>query len=301
MLPLLAITIDINPEIGQFGPFLITWHGVFTTIGIAVAVVLAAWFATRRGVLEDDIYNVALWAVPSGIVGARLLFVLEHAKTFRHDIGGIFALNEGGISIYGGLILGALAGWAYAYIKRLPMRRISDAAAMGMIMGQAIGRIGDFINGEHWARPTHLPWAFCYTNPKALVYGPPYPDNSCGPLPFYTQGVHPVAGLYEPLLLLALFGVGLWLRQALRKEGYVFWVYVLGYSAIRFGLSTLRTNEQTLHWHHLPITVPQIAAVVMALVAIAAMLYIRSIPAEAPAPAPEPAPPTRPRSRAPST
>jgi phosphatidylglycerol:prolipoprotein diacylglycerol transferase len=294
---LLAITIDINPEIGQIGPFLITWHGVFTTIGIAAAVVLTAYLATGRGVVEDEIYNIALWAVPAGIIGARALFVLEHASSFRHDLVGIFALNEGGISIYGGLILGALAGWGYARIKRLPMRRISDCAAFGLIIGQAIGRIGDFINGEHWAKPTHLPWAFCYTNAKALVYGPPYPDNSCGPLPFYTQGVHPVAGLYEPLLLLVLFGVclALWLR--LRSEGYVFWVYVAGYSLIRFGLSALRTNEQMVHWHRMTITVPQIAAVAMLVVTGFAVAYIRSLPVTAPVPAPA-GPATRARSRA---
>jgi phosphatidylglycerol:prolipoprotein diacylglycerol transferase len=297
VLSLLAITIDINPEIGQFGPFLITWHGVFTTVGIAVAVILTAYLATGRGILEDEIYNIALWSVPAGIIGARALFVIEHASSFRHDLVGVFALNEGGISIYGGLILGALVGWGYAYIKHLPMRRISDAAALGLIMGQAIGRIGDFINGEHWAKPTHLPWAFCYTNPKALVYGPPYPDNSCGPLPFYTQGVHPVAGLYEPLLLLALFGVCLWLWRSLRKEGYVFWLYVAGYSLIRFGLSGLRTNEQMVHWHRLTMTVPQIAALLMLILAIVVLNYIRSLPDAAPAPAPAPTP-ARPRSRA---
>jgi phosphatidylglycerol:prolipoprotein diacylglycerol transferase len=285
---LLTITIDINPEIGQFGPFLITWHGVFTTIGIAVAVVLAAYFGTRRGVLEDDIYNVALWAVPAGIIGARALFVLEHLSSFRHNFGGIFALNEGGISIYGGLIVGALAGWGYAYVKKLPMRRIADAAAMGMIMGQAIGRIGDFINGEHWAKPTQLPWGFCYVNPKALVYGPPYPDNSCGPPPFYTHGVHPVAGLYEPLLLLIVFGVCLYLRQVLKRDGYVFWVFVLAYSAIRFGLSALRTNEQMVHWHGLTLTVPQILAVVAAAVAVFAIYYIHNMNLPTPQPPPEP-------------
>jgi phosphatidylglycerol:prolipoprotein diacylglycerol transferase len=258
---------------------------------------MTAYLATGRGILEDEIYNIALWSVPAGIIGARALFVIEHASSFRHDLVGVFALNEGGISIYGGLILGALVGWGYAYIKHLPMRRISDAAALCLIMGQAIGRIGDFINGEHWAKPTHLPWAFCYTNPKALVYGPPYPDNSCGPLPFYTQGVHPVAGLYEPLLLLALFGVCLWLWRTLRKEGYVFWLYVVGYSFIRFGLSGLRTNEQMVHWHHLTITVPQIAALVMFVLAIVVLNYLRSLPDASPAPAPAPAP-ARPRSRA---
>lgn len=300
MLPALAITINIDPEIGKLGPFLITWHGLFTAVGIAVAVVLSAYFAARRGVFEDDIYNIALWAVPGGIVGARLLYVFEHANQFfPHNAGGVFAINEGGISIYGGLVGGALAGWAYARIKRLPMRRISDAAAMGMLMGQMIGRLGDFINGEHWAKASNLPWAFCYTNPKALVYGPPFPDNSCGPSPFYTHGVHPVAGVYEPLALLILFGFCLWLRQVFKKDGYVFWTYVLGYSAIRFGLSGLRTNEQMIHWSVLPahvLTVPQLAAIIMLIISVPAILYIRRLPAAPVKAEPPVRPPTvRPR------
>jgi prolipoprotein diacylglyceryl transferase len=297
LLSLLAITIDIDPEIGKFGPFLITWHGLFTTVGIAVAVILTAYLAVRRGVLEDDVYNVALWAVPGGIIGARLLFVGEHFDSFRHNIGGIFALNEGGISIYGGLILGAALGWGYAYVKRLPMRRISDAAAFGMAIGLAIGRLGDFINGEHWAKPTHLPWAFCYINPKALVYGPPYPDNSCGPLPFYTQGVHPVAGLYEPLILLIIFGVLLYVRQKMVRDGLLFWYFVLAYSAMRFALSGLRTNEQMVHFQRFAITVPQIAAIVMAVFALIAISYITRLPVNVDEPAVLPRPQVRPRPR----
>ncbi len=290
MLPFLSITIDINPELGQFGPFLITWHGVFTTLGIAVAVILAAYFATRRGVLEDDVYNVALWSVPGGIIGARLLYVLEHLGEFRHHWSSVFALNEGGISIYGGLILGAAVGFAYAYLRHKPARRIADSAALGMLMGQAVGRIGDLINGEQWAKPTHLPWAACYTNPKALVYGPPYPDNSCGPYPFYTGGVHPVAGLYEPLLLLCAFGFCLYLRYALKKDGYVFWAYVLCYSAIRFGLGTLRTNEAMLHLHRLPVAAPQLIAIATAVIAVVAIGALRRQGETAAEAAPQPVP-----------
>jgi phosphatidylglycerol:prolipoprotein diacylglycerol transferase len=290
VIPLLSITIDINPEIGQYGPFLITWHGVFTTLGIAVAVILAAYFATRRGVLEDDVYNVALWGVPGGIIGARLLYVLEHLGEFRHSIGSIFALNEGGISIYGGLILGVAVGWGYAYLRHKPARKIADAAALGILIGLAVGRVGDLINGEQWAKPTHLPWAFCYVNPKALVFGPPYPDNSCGPLPFYTQGVHPVAGLYEPLLLLCAFGLCLYLYETLRKDGLVFWASVLCYSAIRFGLGTLRTNEAMIHIHRLPIAVPQVIAIVTAIVAVFAVRSIRRLREAEPEAAPEPVP-----------
>ena len=75
MLNLLYININVDPNIGTFGPFQITWHGLFTAVAIAAAVVIIAYFARQHGVSEDDIYNIALWAVPAGIVGARLLYV----------------------------------------------------------------------------------------------------------------------------------------------------------------------------------------------------------------------------------
>src|SRR5579883_244031 len=97
VLNLLYININIDPNIGTFGPFQITWHGVFTAVGIAVAVLVAAYYGKKHGIPEDDIYNVALWSVPGGIVGARLLYVIEHFGTFRNDWGSIFSINEGGI------------------------------------------------------------------------------------------------------------------------------------------------------------------------------------------------------------
>lgn len=250
---LLAITIDIDPNLGALGPFLLSWHGVFTAVGIGAAVMIAAFFARRRGILEDDIYNIALVAVPGGIIGARALFVIENWADFSGDVGGIFALNEGGISVYGGLIGGAAAGWAFAWWRKYRMRAISDCAAFGMLAGQAIGRLGDYVNGEHTAKSSDLPWAFCYTHPQTLQ------SPICGPGALGNQGVHPVAGLYEPLLLVLTIGVLLYLRTRITKDGYLFWVYVAAYALIRFGLSYLRLNEAKAG----PLTVPQWVALGM--------------------------------------
>jgi len=244
---LLYINIDINPNIGTFGPFQITWHGIFTAIGIAVGVLVAAYYARRRGVREDDIYNVALWGVPAGIIGARALYVIEHFGSFRHDIGSIFAINEGGISIYGGVIAGMLVGYLYAWRAKLPVRRLADCAALGLLAGQAVGRIGDLINGEQWAKATSLPWGFCYTNPYTLNGDPSAKTTAlCGSQtlhPLNPPAVHPVAGVYEPLLLLIGFGICLYLFNRLRQAGYVIWAYVLIYAAIRFSLAYLRISE----------------------------------------------------------
>lgn len=290
LVPFLSWKIHIDPTIGELGPFLLTWHGLFTAIGIATAVFVAAMIAKRRGILEDDVYSIALWAIPGGIVGARLLFVIENLDQFRDAPLDVFALNEGGISVYGGLIGGALAGWGYAWWRKLQMRIFADGAAFGMIAGQAIGRAGDLINGEHTAKTTSLPWGFCYTHPDTLQ------SPICGPGIGGAGAVHPVAGLYEPLLLLGLFWSLLALRRVIARDGVVFWLYVLGYAAIRFGLSPLRTNESMKG----PLSVPQWIAIGLAVLAVVALLYIRRLPEKSPKPEPKrvtarrPAPATRP-------
>jgi len=284
----LAIHIHIDPNIIQVGRFLLTWHGFFTAVGIATAVFVVAMFAKRRGIVEDEVYNVALWAIPGGIVGARLLFVIENWRLFRHNLLDVFAVNEGGISIYGALIGGAVAAWIYAWRRKLQMRALSDAAAFGLIVGQSIGRMGDFINGEHLAKATSLPWGFCYTHPNTLQV------PICGPGAAGGEPVHPVAGAYEPLLMLGLFWVLLYLRRVIARDGVIFWLYVIGYAAIRFSLSFLRTNEST--WG--PLTVPQWIAIAMVVLAVAALLYIRRLPEKSPPPAPASARrPARPAAR----
>jgi phosphatidylglycerol:prolipoprotein diacylglycerol transferase len=229
------------------------------------------------------VYSIALWAIPGGIVGARLLFVVENLDQFRDNWRDIISVNEGGISVYGGLIGGALAGWAYAWRRRLQMRVIADAAAFGMITGQALGRLGDFVNGEHLAKTTGLPWGFCYTHPDTLQV------PLCGPGAAGGAPVHPVAGAYEPLLLVALFWGLLYLRRVIGRDGVLFWLYVLGYAVIRFALSELRINESTKG----PLAVPQWISLATVALALLALWYVRRLPEKSPAPQPKPKPPAR--------
>ncbi|HXF50063.1 MAG TPA: prolipoprotein diacylglyceryl transferase family protein, partial [Dehalococcoidia bacterium] len=102
-LRLLTITIGIDPEIAKFGGLLLTWHGVFTAVGIAAGVYFAVLAARKVNYLNDDeAYTIALIGVPSAIIGARALYVMERwDEEFAHDLWSIFAVNEGGISIYG--------------------------------------------------------------------------------------------------------------------------------------------------------------------------------------------------------
>src|SRR3990172_3835401 len=179
VLALLTIEIGIDPEIQEFGGLLLTWHGVFTAVGIAAGVYVAVLIGRRLGFIDDDAYSAALVGIPCAIVGARALFVVERwGEAGLDNWVDAFRINEGGISIYGAVIGGLIGGIAYGWVRKLPLRRGLDGASFGLILGMGIGRIGDIINGEHFAEVSSLPWAVRYTNlnsPSVLSE-----DSPCG-------------------------------------------------------------------------------------------------------------------------
>ena len=250
-----AININIDPVLFDSGGFELTWHGFFTALGIALGVWLALRLARRVGLNEDDTMSTALVAVPSGIVGARLLWVFEHTDQIG-NVGDIFAITDGGISVYGAMIGGVLGGFIYVVLfkPQFPKWIALDVAAPGMILGQAVGRFGDFINGEHFARESGLPWAFRYTNPG--TDGPwaqfdgatgervgEFVRGSLGRLGEASAAVHPVAGAYEPLLDFAILGTLLFMRKKRILSGWGFVFYVVSYGVVRGTLSLLRVDE----------------------------------------------------------
>jgi phosphatidylglycerol:prolipoprotein diacylglycerol transferase len=217
---LLAIHIDIDPEITEIGPFLLTWHGFFTAVGIVAGVYLTARLAQLKGIPTDEVYNAAMPVVFGGIVGARLLFVLEEWSDFQDDPLEIFALTEGGISVLGALLGGALAVWLYAIFSGLPWGKVADIAVPGVIFGFSLGRIGDIINGEHIGARSDLPWATVYEHPNS---------------PAFLLPSHHPAVAYEMILGLLLTAGLLYMlyqRPSLR-DGWVAVVGIAGYCLIR--------------------------------------------------------------------
>jgi len=216
---LLTIKIGVNPDIGYIGGLMLAWHGVFIALGIAAGVYVAVLMARRKGFLDDDSYSVAFAAVIGGIIGARALFVAENWGQLEGNLWNAFRINEGGISVYGGIIGGILSGWLYGVSKRLPIWKGLDAGAVGLILGQAIGRIGCVINGEHIGSPSHLPWAVEYTNVNS-------PSFALGPL-------QPAAG-YEMLGDLLILGVLLLLWRISNKDGLLIALGFVALSLVSF-------------------------------------------------------------------
>jgi phosphatidylglycerol:prolipoprotein diacylglycerol transferase len=228
---LLSIVIDLNPNLFRIGPFSITWHGVFSVLGILAGARLGLWLLKKDGVDTTRSSDGVAWMVVVGLIGARVLYVWENFRLFA---GGsllrIFSLTEGGISQWGGLF-GAMAG-AYIWARRAHFSywKIIDASGPATMIGLAIGRIGDVINGEHHGTPTNLPWGVDYVNPATL--GEP------------GKVVHPEVA-YEMVLCLVLLGALLPFHQKLKARlpaGVTGLLYLGVYAAGRFFLSFLRTD-----------------------------------------------------------
>lgn len=231
-LPFLTIDINIDPTIFTAGPFTLTWHGLFTAVGIICGVSLSVYLAKKDGIPSDVGEEIALVAVPAAIVGARLFYCLEHFDTFKDDPAKIVTgITDGGITLYGGLIAGVVSGVVYALWRKWPIAIGLDAAAPGMILGQGIGRIGDLINGEHHGTASSLPWAFKYTNPNTLAE--------------LGKSVHPTAGGYELIGDFLICAILLFVcRRRFKSPGLVFCAYVVIYGVLRFFLSYFRLDER---------------------------------------------------------
>ncbi|MEX0801013.1 MAG: prolipoprotein diacylglyceryl transferase [Dehalococcoidia bacterium] len=260
---LLTIKIGLDPTLFDVAGLEITWHGVFTALGVVVGVTIAAAFARRANIPEDEIYNLALAVVVGGIIGARGLYVIENWSQFDDSIGDIFELNTGGISIYGSLVGAMVATWGYAYIRKLPdIPRLADIAVLGGIMGMAVGRIGDIINGEHFAESTSLPWGVQYThadNPSVLVG---------------LTGVQHPAVAYELLGDVAIFAVLVLIYTRVGRGGVTFFAFWFLYGALRLSVSFLRLDD--IVW--LGLRTAQLIAVASMAISLPAIIYLLRTP-----------------------
>ena len=199
----------------------VMWYGVLIATGMLIGIALAIREAKRVGISEDDVLNTAIIAIPVAIICARLYYVIFSWDYYSQNPGEIFNIRGGGLAIHGGLIGGILTGFIYAKVKKLDFFKTADAVMVGMPLAQAIGRWGNFINGEAHGGPTSLPWGIMVDGVK----------------------VHPTF-LYESIWD---FGIFLFIMFYMRKkktyEGEVIVSYITLYSIGRFFIEGLRTDS----------------------------------------------------------
>ncbi len=226
-----GITIDTDPMIAHFGPFMPTWYGLLVAIAAFVGGWLGLREARRKGIDPQTMQSLILWSMLGGIVGARLFHVVDRWDLYADDPVRALYAWEGGLAIYGGLVGGVLVGFLYAWRRGLPLWRTADAAAPGMILGQGLGRLACIPNGDALGGPTGVPWSFVYTNPASMV-----PSELLG------TPLHPYP-VYELLFDFALLGL-LWkLRGVYKVDGLLFLTYAGVYAVGRFLLTFFRAEE----------------------------------------------------------
>ena len=236
-----------SPSISYFtiGPVTIRFYALCILAGIIAAV----WITTKRwqryGGTFDQVFDITIVAVPSGIVGARLYHIVTTPERFFGPDGNwveMFKIWNGGLGIWGGIALGALGAWAWCRHKHYPMALLADAIAPGLLVAQAIGRLGNWFNQELYGAPTTLPWGL-KLNTNGTAIGS---TEQC-----YDGQTCPTGTLFHPTFLYEmiwnLIGAALivWIgSKAIKalKAGALFAIYVMWYTAGRTWIEMLRID-----------------------------------------------------------
>ena len=138
----------MNPEIFSIGNFSIRWYSVLILVGIVIGFILALREGKKFNLPEDFIFNLGFWVVVFGIIGARLYYVIFNFNLYRNNLIDIIKVWNGGLAIHGGIIAGLITLIIYSKIKKVNFLRVADIVVPSLILAQAIGRWGNFFNGE---------------------------------------------------------------------------------------------------------------------------------------------------------
>jgi len=220
----------MHPEILRVGFLHLRSYGLMMAVAFLVGTWLSLREAKRLHMDEEKVVNVVLLALVGGVVGARALYVFEHLADFHREWTSVLALWEGGLTLYGGVVAGTLVGLAAARRLGLPRWVVADALTPAIALGTMFGRIGCFLNGCCYGRPTTLPW------------GVKFPHDSFASLEFGDTPVHP-SQLYNAAAGLGLFAV-LWaVRKRVRVPGTLFWSFVIAFAVVRVPIDMTRAYE----------------------------------------------------------
>jgi phosphatidylglycerol:prolipoprotein diacylglycerol transferase len=228
------IYINVNPIAFTIGPFSVAWYGIFVALAVLTLVVWAL-VAVKRGanVTYNTVISAAIVGIPSGIIFSRLLHVIDLWDYYSQHPGQI--IGGSGLTIYGAVLGAALGIWIYSRFSKINFGYLADVVAPGIILAQAIGRVGCTLNGCCYGVETDIFCAVVYTDPQSL-----------GPIGI---PVHPTQ-IYEIIYNLIVFGVLLALRKRFRPDGSLFLIYLAFYAAWRLGIDFIRDGTALIGNFH---------------------------------------------------
>jgi phosphatidylglycerol:prolipoprotein diacylglycerol transferase len=222
------------PILFEFGGFQIRSYGVIVGLSFLLALWMSTREASRKGLDPKLIQDFSIYALLAGVVGARLYFVLfsEPAYFVKYP-GEIFAIWNGGMGIIGSLVGGVLTAIWFCRRNNVPFLRLGDTLAPGIALGQTVGQFACLLNGDSYGRPTDLPWAITFTDPRSMA-----PLN----IP-----LHPIE-LYEMAAYFVVFLIAWKVRKRYQTDGSAFFAYLAGYGMARFVVDFFRGDPAMFAW-----------------------------------------------------
>ena len=245
------IEFGVNPEAFRIGSFALRWYGLFLALAV-VWLLFWGWWQVKKGakISLDTVLSMALVGIPSGIIFARLLHVLDNivVASLHPELAAEWKvinylqhpgqiIGGEGLTAYGAVLGASLGVWVYCRIAKVKIGYVFDLIAPAIIIAQAvIGRIGCLLNGCCYGTPTDLPWGLCYTDPQSLGFN--------GGIP-----THPTV-VYEIIFGLIVFAVLMLLRRRLKPDGSIYCLYLSLYAVWRIGIDFLRDGTPFLFGLH---------------------------------------------------
>ena len=251
--------VHINPILIEVGPFRLSWYGLMYVLGFVASYLLVRYQMKRKdfGISKPEIENLYFYLILGLVIGARLGYVLFYdLKMYLQDPFEVIAIWHGGMSFHGGLIGVLLVGILFCWKNKKSFWRIADLIIVTVPIGLALGRIGNFINGELYGRVTRLPWAMIF--PKG------------GPLPRHPSQLYE-SGLEGGLLFLTLW----FLKERKLKDGSLLAVFLIGYGALRFFVEFFREPDVQLGFILGPFTMGQVLCSIMIVAGIGLLIYLQ--------------------------
>lgn len=227
--PGLGLEFTINPVAFQIGNYKIYWYGIIIALGMVLAMLYAFKTADRFEINKDKLFNCVIVGLIFGVIGARLYYVFFEWDRYAGDFLKIIQIHDGGLAIYGGIIGALVSGCIVAKLQKQRILNILDLVGLGFLVGQGIGRWGNFMNQEAFGTPTDLPWRMVSENTGGI-------------------GVHPCF-LYESIWCLLGFVILHFVSKKFYKyHGQIFFMYMVWYGFERMIVEGLRTDSLYMHF-----------------------------------------------------
>ncbi len=248
------------PILFRLGSLNIYSYGFFVILGFSFGAILAIHKARRSDIRIsfDKIVDLFFYSVLSAIIGSRILFVLINFDFYRERPLHIFHFWEGGMVFFGGFILAVVVAIGYMRFYHLPIFKLADLVSPSIALGLFFGRIGCFLAGCCYGKETSLPWGVTFTNPNSLAR--------------LNVSLHPTQ-LYEAIGALAIFIFLNWVEKGKRFDGWIFFLFILLYSSIRFFIEIFRGDPRGFIFADV-ISTSQGIGILLAILAIFMLFYL---------------------------